>query len=397
MSRIEITRRIWVDRVPADPTSITLADPTNTFGVQRMDTSEIIVQAGTAMHKRATGSYYYNIDDAVPGVTYRFWTKIVLPNRDPIWGEKLVTVGVQPYQPTYDDFDIVTAGIPKNLDGCPVLTRVNAFIVQAATTRVQEFIFRDTNGRPLNLTPPTSGDSLSLGDAEDQVVVRYVPLGQTLNQDGCGGLLPISVEATIHDAATGKIRISIPSVVMQEPGIYNCDFGFYRGGSLRVVNRAMLSVEHTLFVNSPQALRAGIPTINELRGQIMDTAGDNVRLENVEFSDQQLLDALVWPIQDFNEKSPNLGYTFDTTNFPYRAQWLDATIGRLYQTAAAWYRRNKMQGQGGGVALDELNRDKDYTTAAQMHMQNWNNFRDSKKVELNAKQWFGSVDGWGGW
>ncbi len=57
------------------------------------------------------------------------------------------------------------AGIP-NVDGCEVLTRLKAFVVDQGVSTTLEHVFRDSNGNPVNLSSlfGSEGESLSSGE-----------------------------------------------------------------------------------------------------------------------------------------------------------------------------------------------------------------------------------------
>lgn len=75
-------QRTWeVDGVMTDPTSVTLIDDTGTFGLKRIDTGEVLVAAGTAFTKIATGHYQYEATGLVAGVTYLAATRVVYLGR----------------------------------------------------------------------------------------------------------------------------------------------------------------------------------------------------------------------------------------------------------------------------------------------------------------------------
>jgi len=60
-----------------DPTSVVLSDTTGTYGVKRDDTDAVVVAAGTAFTKTATGKYEYTFTPSVGGLTYTYVTKWV--------------------------------------------------------------------------------------------------------------------------------------------------------------------------------------------------------------------------------------------------------------------------------------------------------------------------------
>jgi hypothetical protein len=67
--RISITRDL--DGVPTDYASVpVLRDPTLTYGVKRVDTSAVIVLAGTEFTRDSAGRYHYDVTGLTEGVDY---------------------------------------------------------------------------------------------------------------------------------------------------------------------------------------------------------------------------------------------------------------------------------------------------------------------------------------
>jgi len=72
-----LTIRTKVDDTLTDVTSVTLSDPTGTYGLRQGTGGTIVVADGTAMTKSATGTYTYAVDLPTEGVTYTWWAEIV--------------------------------------------------------------------------------------------------------------------------------------------------------------------------------------------------------------------------------------------------------------------------------------------------------------------------------
>lgn len=77
MSSTTIHQRFLINGVLTDVTSCVLRDPTAAFGVRRTDTSAVVVAAGTALVKVATGVYEYSFEDPAAGLTYNYWVEFV--------------------------------------------------------------------------------------------------------------------------------------------------------------------------------------------------------------------------------------------------------------------------------------------------------------------------------
>lgn len=77
MSTIDITYTNVISGVAADADSVTFSDPTATFGLIRKDNSQVIIAAGVALTRLATGVYNYAFTDPAPGLFYRYYLKVV--------------------------------------------------------------------------------------------------------------------------------------------------------------------------------------------------------------------------------------------------------------------------------------------------------------------------------
>src|SRR5687767_10513810 len=77
MSTTTIVFRFNVNGSPADVTSAVLRDPTNAFGVRRVDTGATVVAAGTALTHQSTGTYTHAFADPAPGLVYNYWVEAV--------------------------------------------------------------------------------------------------------------------------------------------------------------------------------------------------------------------------------------------------------------------------------------------------------------------------------
>ena len=291
--------------------------------------------------------------------------------------------------------NIITAGSTV-LDGCPVLTRLKAFVTAQGVPVTLSMIMRDSKGNPVNLSAiidvseaseshDVDSESADEGDGGDASVVL-----QVAEFDPDSSTTVISIVGKITDAAGGVIQAGLPYKIYQTAGIYTLTWTYLLHGVPQYSNNAILSVERNLL--APQIkLGKGPPTINEVRMAIMDSAAaENVLLDGVEFQDEQILLAMIKPINYFNETNPPLSQTFSTRNFPWREHWITGAIAQLHYFAAANYRRNVLMVNTGGVSIADKNKEQEYLRAAKLYDDQWKQFALSKKVQLNAAAFFGT-------
>ncbi len=77
MSTTTIQWNLHVGGVLTDATSVVFRDPTNTFGVRRLDTLAVVVAAGVALVHTGLGTYSYTFVDPAGGLVYNYWIEWV--------------------------------------------------------------------------------------------------------------------------------------------------------------------------------------------------------------------------------------------------------------------------------------------------------------------------------
>lgn len=295
------------------------------------------------------------------------------------------------------DLDLIQIGVPHARDGCPVLQRVNAFVSAEGVPATLQYTFVDGAGDPLNLD--TSFVSQSESDqasssleirAEQVVLVKFREfLGYSNQRNEVTTML-----GEIIDPSRGFVQVPIPDEVYAQCGIYQVDWGFIEENSLKCIQNTVLSVERSLFGHNTwgRVRTQGPPTLGEIRMWLWDNPRDNPLLGgDVEFSGEQILQAIAWPIEYYNSTNPPISIHYDTRNFPWRNAWFDAIKGRLYMMAADWYMRNRLKITGGGKELDPLNRSQEYMKVGMMYQQRWEDFTVKQKCMSNLRAGVGHV------
>lgn len=99
--------------INADATPL-LCDPTNSFGVRRVDTGDVVVAADMAMTQQSTGVYTYTLSSAVAGVKYEYWPKPIVGGV-PYQIQKFITA-LDPESETYlstDEASTILTSLPR--------------------------------------------------------------------------------------------------------------------------------------------------------------------------------------------------------------------------------------------------------------------------------------------
>lgn len=313
--------------------------------------------------------------------------------------------GVTPaalFVPEGDMGVIVTAGIPE-MDDCKILTRLKAFLVDQGVPATLEHVIRKRDGNPHDLSRWLADGSESYSGVDFPAGTVKLRVREWLGTTLSPARNPIwDVYGDPVSPALGLVRADLPPAAVERAGIYELNWAVLdENGTPVAVDRGLLSVEKSMFAHDALtvARNQGPPTIQEIRMRLMDSsATENLLLDDVEFKDEQILQAVARPIELWNETPPPIK-TFTTRDFPFRGAWMDGIVGQLYTTAAAHYRRNVMrQSVGGGADKDK---EREYMAEGQRLWQGYQQWLMSKKVELNLKGFSGanpspyaSMGGW---
>ena len=288
---------------------------------------------------------------------------------------------------------IVKAGIPK-MDDCKILTRLKAFIVDQGVVPTLEHTFRDRTGNPQDLSEwLASGTSESASSSSSAAPAGVVKLRiKEWMGWGTGARNPIwDVYGDAVDAATGVVRVELEPDIVEKAGIYELNWAVVdENGRPKVIDRGIMSVEKSMFpvdlINVYKDL--GPPTIQEVRMRLMDSSkNENLLLDDIEFKDEQILQAMWEPVRFWNEVPPPIE-RFTTRTFPFRGAWITGVLAQLHMTMAMHFRRNTFRGAAGGTS--DKDREKEYMAEGQRLWSEYQAWVYNKKVEINLKKFSGS-------
>lgn len=173
-------------------------------------------------------------------------------------------------------------------------------------------------------------------------------------------------------------------------GVYDVEGRILDGaGNLVAIARGYVYVEPSLWSSN----NVGIPRIDEVRSAIRDFPASNKLLGDYEFSESEIAAAVVRTISKFNGAPPRLSYGAYTTNWPlaYTGPLLDGILAELFEVAAAYNRKGHLPYSAGGVSIDDMAKEKDYLTAAQIYNQRWQFWVSTIKTEINAMSAFCTI------
>lgn len=267
-------------------------------------------------------------------------------------------------------------------EGCIVATKRRHIPVPQGLCGQAVWIMRQKNGNALDLS-----SCLEDVDPDASVSVEADVNSVKVRFRGCDRAEPLyQVTGSVLDAASGMVQFPV-SPICKFPGIFEFQVAIVDpDGDPLIVDGGLISVEPGLWGHTSIS---GPPTIQEIRLHLRDTGAENDLLGDYEFDDAEILESIRRPVMHFNEMPPTLRQ-YNCMNFPWRYQWLNATVAELLRTAAHHYVRNKMQASGSGLSVDDKNKNDDYLRIAKMYRDEWLEFIRLKKASLNMGGFAGS-------
>lgn len=204
-----------------------------------------------------------------------------------------------------------------------------------------------------------------------------------------------STSDTISTACTftqdGAVTVPLTDAMLSRQGIYYAEFQCSDStGKVRQNYRAYLCVRKGIddITDGPRTV-----TVMDVRLALMDTSPSaNQLLDDLEFSDMQILHAVQRCIDEFNELPPEISRKFTAADFPWPENLTTGAVGVLMQEIAYRFTRNRMQYSASGFNLDTSDKGPVYIQLAAQARGEWKQFMATKKTELNMQDCFGTID-----
>jgi hypothetical protein len=206
--------------------------------------------------------------------------------------------------------------------------------------------------------------------------------------EAVGGCVALAGASLDDGGAT--VTVELPETVWRVPGVYELDVRVDdANAAARAQARCWVYVEPNAF----GVWHQGPPRVDDVRAALRDYPQANRLLGGYEFSTTEIAVAVVQAVRGFNTAPPgSVGRV--TTSTWHRDAWnnlIDGVMAELFDTAAAYYRRNHLLYQAGGVSVDDANREKDYLAAAYVYRERWEKWVKLTKMAINMEDSFGSM------
>ncbi len=280
--------------------------------------------------------------------------------------------------------NVVSAPVSQT-NGLPILTRMRAISITQGQCAKITWQMHDKDGNPVNLTACSDPDDF-------KVVLRLkeeLALGNHRE--------PLQVDATITNAAEGRVEVQLTKQMVNLPGVYYGELALISvpaavNASPCVVfsNTFHLIISRSTF--DSLGVPGGPPSIAEIRLHLRDSSpNESFLLEQLMFDDAEIALAIARPIQYWNEVPPPLGKNYNTQNFPFRYHWLEGICANLFFMVAEQFRRNQFQYSAAGVQVDDQNKEASYERAGATRWQAYREWVRGMKASINLEGGYGEV------
>lgn len=289
------------------------------------------------------------------------------------------------------------------VDGCPVLPKMQCHEVSQGQDARLIWNFKDTAGQSLDLTlcVGEGGSCSTSGSGEEYDAGGEVPCGVSLRMRELSGYdskdKVHAIDVSVVDATSGIVRASsLPDEILRYPGVYQEEWAVFTNDQRMLFsNKCLTFVNRGLFGLSSNSSERnlGPPTIEEIRLSLRDNAAaDNLLLDDIEFDAAELAQAVLRPLQYWNEIPPPIRPVQTTKTFPFREMWMLGIQAYLLEISAHNYRRNQLAYSAGGLSVDDKNKEQQYAGASVRLLQRFQEMCRAKKIEINLGLFSGSVN-----
>jgi hypothetical protein len=231
-----------------------------------------------------------------------------------------------------------------------------------------------------------NGDPVNFSDITNATAKAKIRETLSINPTNPG----IEIICNIIDATTGRVDIPLNQDVVRYPGVSVVEVAIFNQ-----TGEIVFSNEFWLVINRSQwssDVVSGPPTIAEIRLHLRDSSPeDNLWRDIEEFDLAEIAACISRPVMYWNESPPPIDLIYNTSNFPFRYNWLNGITACLYQLAARWYRRVHLPYSAGGVSIDDKNKSQEYELIGQKLWEEYKIWVLHKKVQINADSAWGSV------
>ncbi len=153
----------------------------------------------------------------------------------------------------------------------------------------------------------------------------------------CGCQDRVSATVTSPDVQVkGDLRITLPDSVVDYPDVYQLQVAIMQNNRPLQIKTSLVSVEASFF---GETTKCRWLTLSDVRARLRDTAGHSAYLAGYTYGSDEVLRSILEPVETWNSMPPFIA-PLTAATFPFKTQWLDATVARLLGISALAYLRD---------------------------------------------------------
>ena len=247
-------------------------------------------------------------------------------------------------------------------------------------------VWQGSRASPAITMMSLTNEVYDLTDATDVILTCVTSIARTMCLDGTA--------CTVADAENGVVTLPLTPGILNVAGIFESEI------TARNVDEETIAATGFFLVVRP-SLRAGdvsstgissMPTIMDVRRTLHDKcADDNYLLDDVEFTDTEIVYCMLQALREFDEMPPRLPATYGSGAFPWTNLWLLGTAAHLLSMAGHKYTRNRLDYSAGGVSVQDKAKGQEYEAQYRRVRDEWWKAALRQKQALNLKTFTGIV------
>jgi len=241
-----------------------------------------------------------------------------------------------------------------------------------ATTQSITVELEDRNGITLDLTAGVDYVVLNAKEYAKDTTLAFTKVG-TINEDG-------------------NVELSFGATDIPYPGVWHGEFTISTVAAPTVITQRIKCFVNTESATSVTAQSFDPVVISDVRVFALDRgAEDNVLLDDEEWSDSQIVMAIIRAVEIWNESVPASNFTYTQISFPFKSEWKNGILGELLHASALNLVRNRMPSDTGGVKIDDKQRADIYLKLAVDYRHQYKAWCMHTKSAMNMETMYGST------
>lgn len=218
------------------------------------------------------------------------------------------------------------------------------------------------------------GDLVNLAD--------FTKITFVLKEDAESRSLFLEKETQVLQSAEGFLKIELAKEDVPYAGIWEAAIILYKGDSIYT--------EYSMFLELKKGLkyleRNAPIEIAELRMFLLDRCPeDNELIDDYEFSDSEIINALRWAVDKWNESRPVIiSASFTPATFPYRYHHMIGATAILLRTKGHNLQRNSMSFSTGNGKVNDKERSSFYLQSAKELSAEYDQWMRGEKHRINV-------------